>query len=70
MDAIPAECAVRSLGTGNQLVAVLIQALLSSYCKISEPKMWPKDYGSIVTKKGIPKLFLVLKYETADEFQT
>lgn len=45
MNYTSAQCAARSLGSANQLVSVLIQSLLASYCSISPP--WPEDYGQI-----------------------
>lgn len=42
MDFIPAQCAVRSLGPANDLLNLLIQTLIASYCTISDPG-WPPN---------------------------
>lgn len=51
MNYIPVQCAARSLGPANQLINVLIQTILSSYCTISDPG-WPKDQGESVVDKS------------------
>lgn len=51
VDYVPAECAARSLGPANQMVNLLIQTVLSSYCMISDPG-WPNDCGNIKADKS------------------
>lgn len=52
MDFLPNQCAAQSLGPANQLVTMLIQSLLSSYCSILETGFWPSDYGLIASQMG------------------
>ena len=50
---ITSACASQSVGPANQLLALLIQTILSSQCEISPPDMWPKDYGPTALEKGM-----------------
>lgn len=51
MNFIPAECAARSLGPANQMVNLLIQTVLSSYCTLSDPG-FPSDCGITVANES------------------
>lgn len=67
MDYIPAQCA-RSLGPANQMVNLLIQTLLSSYCELSDPG-WPKDCGETATDQSkLVELHLLFFFQL--HFQT
>lgn len=50
---IDLECAENSVGFSNALVTTLVQAILSSYCAISTPDMWPEDYGPSAFQNGL-----------------
>lgn len=45
MEVLPTECAAQTAGPAFQLVSLLIQTLVSSFCSISNDSKWPKDQG-------------------------
>ncbi|XP_014090143.2 glucose dehydrogenase [FAD, quinone] isoform X1 [Bactrocera oleae] len=47
------QCAAQSVGTFNNLVTTLIQALLVAQCEISPPELWPKDYAVHALEHGL-----------------
>lgn len=49
---ISTACAAQSVGTANDLFASLIQTILTAYCSISPPGMWPTDYGPKAMKRS------------------
>lgn len=55
---ISAQCAARSLGPANQLVNLLIQTLITSYCSISETGMWPGTCPEVGTIGGKARAFV------------
>lgn len=60
MDSIPAQCSARSLGAANQLVGLLVQSLLTSYCAFTDPG-WPADCGENVVNGCTIQFFIQLK---------
>lgn len=53
-------CPGRSQGPVNQLLTLLIQALLGTQCNISTPEMWPADYAEIAFAKGVDEYDFVI----------
>ncbi|XP_055845320.1 glucose dehydrogenase [FAD, quinone] [Episyrphus balteatus] len=53
MEFLPPECAARSAGPANKLMSLLFHTLISSYCSISEPSMWPMDHGHTLATRGL-----------------
>lgn len=49
---IPAQCAATSVGAGAQFLLGTINALVASFCAISPPSLWPKDYGPYLQDGG------------------
>lgn len=49
---LPGQCAAQSVGATNELFVSLMQTLLASYCAISPPQLWPKDYGPTALQNG------------------
>lgn len=45
MDMLAEQCPGHSTGTAAHLFMTLLQALVASQCGISNPEMWPEDYG-------------------------
>lgn len=45
------QCAARSVGAANQAFAHLIQSLMIAQCTISEPSLWPEDYGPVASTR-------------------
>ncbi|GAB0089495.1 hypothetical protein DMENIID0001_040490 [Sergentomyia squamirostris] len=60
MDSFTSPCANCSVGTTNQLIGLLFQAILTAQCNISPPELWPKDYGPRVLKRGFEKYDFVI----------
>lgn len=52
MEFIPQQCAAASVGTANDLFAILFQTLLAAHCSLSPADRWPKDYGPTALEKG------------------
>lgn len=46
------ECAARSVGSANQAFTQLIQTLMVAQCTLSEPAIWPEDYGKTAAQYG------------------
>lgn len=46
------QCAAQSVGPANQLFIQLMQTLVVAHCSISNPDIWPKDYGPIAEEHG------------------
>lgn len=42
-------CMSETVGVTSELTTSLLQLLLSTYCSISSPDLWPKDYGENLT---------------------
>lgn len=63
MEFIPPQCAAQSLGPANQVINLLFQTLLSSYCSISAPEMWPKDCGENAIDGGENRDFIANQKE-------
>ncbi|GAB0089546.1 hypothetical protein DMENIID0001_041110 [Sergentomyia squamirostris] len=60
MDSFTSPCANCSVGTTNQLIGLLFQAVLSAQCNISPPELWPQDYGPRVLKRGFGEYDFVI----------
>lgn len=45
MEVLPTDCAAQSAGPGYQLISLLLQTLITSFCSISDKSKWPKDQG-------------------------
>lgn len=56
MEALPAQCAARSVGVVNGLFATLIQTIIAAQCGVSPPEKWPMDYGPTALENG--KVFI------------
>lgn len=53
-------CPGHSHGPVNQMLALLIQAIIGNQCNISSPEMWPNDYGTTAFEKGIDEYDFVI----------
>ncbi|GAB0089547.1 hypothetical protein DMENIID0001_041120 [Sergentomyia squamirostris] len=60
MDSFTSPCANCSVGTTNQLIGLLFQAVLSAQCNISPSELWPQDYGPRVLKRGFEEYDFVI----------
>ncbi|XP_059619955.1 glucose dehydrogenase [FAD, quinone]-like [Phlebotomus argentipes] len=60
MDPLVVPCATHSAGPANQLIALLINTLLTSQCALSPPEMWPQDYGPTILEKGIEEYDFII----------
>ncbi|GAB0093754.1 hypothetical protein DMENIID0001_089290 [Sergentomyia squamirostris] len=52
MDQFASPCANCSVGTVNQLIGLLFQAVFTAQCNLSPPELWPADYGPRVLHRG------------------
>lgn len=58
-------CTTESVGVASNLTTSLVQLLLSTYCSISSPDSWPKDYGEELTSDIRSFDFVVIGAGTA-----
>ncbi|GAB0093752.1 glucose dehydrogenase [Sergentomyia squamirostris] len=52
MDQFVSPCANCSVGTVNQLIGFLFQAVFTAQCNLSPPELWPQDFGPRILKRG------------------
>ncbi|GAB0089497.1 hypothetical protein DMENIID0001_040510 [Sergentomyia squamirostris] len=60
MDLPMIPCANSSVGTTNQLIGLLFQAILTAQCNLSPPDLWPQDYGPRALKRGFEEYDFVI----------
>ncbi|CAD7086665.1 unnamed protein product [Hermetia illucens] len=66
MDYLNPSCAARSLGPANNLINTFISTMLAIHCNISNPDIWPPDYGQYALNYGLDEYdFIVLGAGTA-----
>uniref|UniRef100_A0A1B0D7C5 Glucose-methanol-choline oxidoreductase N-terminal domain-containing protein n=1 Tax=Phlebotomus papatasi TaxID=29031 RepID=A0A1B0D7C5_PHLPP len=47
----------QSTGMVNQYLTIMLNYLTMAQCSLSEPQMWPRDYGDIVIEKGFEEKY-------------
>lgn len=52
MEFLSTECASRSAGPANTLMALLLQTLITKFCQLTDNRNWPKDYGDKIGQTG------------------
>ncbi|GAB0089550.1 hypothetical protein DMENIID0001_041150 [Sergentomyia squamirostris] len=60
MDLPTSPCTNCSVGTTNQLIGLLFQAVLTAQCNISPPELWPQDYGPRGLQRGFEEYDFVI----------
>lgn len=59
-------CELPSAGFGSSVATSLLQLLVASYCGISSPDLWPKDYGEeLIKTNDVEYDFIVVGAGTA-----
>lgn len=57
---IPDQCAARSVGAATQFLTLTIQTLLSSFCGLAHPSVFPENYGPNL--RGDGEIIIILYY--------
>lgn len=60
MDAFVGQCSAHSIGAANQLLGLMMSSIISKYCSISSPTMWPSDYGPEIEKNHFDEYDFVI----------
>lgn len=42
---IPEQCTARSVGAATQFLTLTLQTLITNFCALAHPSVFPEDYG-------------------------
>lgn len=54
------QCMSQSVGTASSLAGTFFQVLMATYCGISDPNMWPPDYGQEIKNNIVPPFDFII----------